>query len=82
MDISLYKAVLHTGGRTKENILKKAKDEKWIGVLTEEDIQDFIKIGDILDGAKVVIAESFDNNDCALIGAQEGYEDKVKEFIC
>lgn len=77
MDITTFKAVLHTAGKTKENILDQVKKED----ITDTDIENIIKYYDLFDGSMVNVAESLDSSGYTLLGWEKESEEKVKEAI-
>lgn len=81
MDISVFKAVLHTAGKIKESILEQAKKDNWIEDITDTDIENIIKYYDLFDGSMVNVAESFDSSGYTLLGWEKESEEKVKEAI-
>lgn len=77
--MAAYEAVLHTGNRTPESIREQAAREHWIGMLTEEDIQREIQIGNHLEGVRAVVIEREEKYSFCFWSSED--DAKVKEAI-
>lgn len=80
--MKLYKAILHTEGKTPKQIKEESKD--WVGSITEEDISRIIQYNNILDGCEVIVVKSFCGEGYTLAAWDEGNTDidgKIKEAI-
>lgn len=73
-----YEAILHTGSRSRENILQQAKEEKWIGPLSEYDISNMIESGKCFDGARVTVIEDTFGSGYSLIFWNPEDDEKIK----
>lgn len=76
--MKLYKAKLHTGGKTREQIIKMFE----IGPApTEEEIKDTTEFYNRLEGAVAYVADGLMNSDYSLIGWPDEENKRMKEAI-
>lgn len=79
LKIKIYRAKMHTAGKTKEQLLKD-----FDGPEPDEQLaQNYIKAFDLIDGIEVFVADGFatNDNDYSLIGWDDKADPKMKEFI-
>lgn len=80
MSLDIYKAILHTSGKTPEQIREQAEKEKWVGTLSDKDIDDMIKYWNQLDGLEVLVGEGL-SEDYALVYWNPEDDEKVMEAM-
>lgn len=80
MKIEIYKGVLRTSGKTDEQIKESFNNE--FGSITQEEMNDYKKMMDIVDGLEVFVTDSFYGGDSySLVSWVEKDNDKWKEFV-
>lgn len=77
MKITVYKAKLHTAGKTPEQILKSFN---FGPKPSDEVVKGIIKAYDLADGMEVYVTDSFDNG-YSLLSYRKSDESKFKEII-
>ncbi|MFL0365351.1 hypothetical protein ACH0BF_20295 [Pseudobacillus sp. 179-B 2D1 NHS] len=79
--IKLYRAKLHTGGKTPEQI-KSSFNGPFDGPEpSNEEIQVWSKAYDLADGLEVIVKKSWTGNDYSLIAWDDTDDEKIREFI-
>lgn len=74
--MKFYKAILHTGGKTPDQIRKHDSQD-----YTNEEAAQIIAYMDAWDGLEVFLVDSYDSEGYTFIGNTEAVDDKVKEAI-
>ncbi|WP_338754261.1 hypothetical protein [Bacillus sp. FJAT-52991] len=77
MNIKLFKAKLNTGGKTSEQV----RNEFDGSAPSEEEIQNWIKAYNLVDGIEVVVMESGIYEGYTLAGWGHDVDEKVREFV-
>lgn len=77
MAINLYKAKLHTSGKTPEQI------KNFFDGLepSEEEIQKWIEVYDLVNGLEVVVMKSWAGSGYSIVGWQDEDDENFKEFV-
>ncbi|MBE5966216.1 MAG: hypothetical protein E7255_04545 [Lachnospiraceae bacterium] len=76
-----YKARLKTGNKTAESIRKQAKQDNWIGELSDKDIDNMIAYNNYFDGLEVIVAEAIGGTGYTLITWDKSADSNVKEAL-
>lgn len=77
MNIKLYSAKLRTSGKTPEQI-KNSFD----GLEpSEEEIQSWIEVYDLVDGLEVVVMKSWAGSGYCIVGWQDEDDENFREFV-
>lgn len=75
--MKFYKAILHTGGKTAEQI--RDRNREWN--FSDIEIDNILKFYSLFDGLKVVVVHDSKNEDATLISWSEADGARVKEAI-
>lgn len=75
--LKVYRAILHTTGKTSKQILKDFDGPK----PSDEVVQHIIKAYDIIDGLEVAVTDTFVDNGYSLVEHYKKDNEKFKEFI-
>lgn len=75
--IKLYRAKLHTGGKTPEQIKSSFDGPE----PSEEEIKNWTKAYDLADGLEVIVTRSWTGSDYSLIAWDEKDDENIREFI-
>lgn len=78
--MELFKGILHTA-TTPDKVKELSVAEKWVGKVTEEDINNMVKYSECFDGLEVILAPQIGGDGYALISwsEDENSKSKVKE---
>lgn len=75
-EIKLYRAILHTGGKTRQDI--RDRNQEWN--FSEKDIDDAIAYYDAFDGMPIFCTKGFFESEYVFLGcADNAYADRLKE---